>query len=115
MQAFSSVGQVIILLLAVIIILGVGFLVWKRALLDIQQRAMGVQSEVIAAYETRIKQLEDASAADAKERAEMRTEIDKVRGEVRGQRNLALEVIELIAETRVCLVPECANRITPTI
>ena len=50
MQWISSIGQGVILSLSVLVLVGVGFLVWKRALLGVQEHAMDVQSDVIEAY-----------------------------------------------------------------
>ena len=112
----TSLGQGVILALSVVAALGIGFLVWKRALLGVQEHAMDVQSDVIEAYALRIKQLEENGVQDARERAQLRGEIDELRGEIRGQRDLALAIVETIAESRVCLAaPGCENRIVPTI
>lgn len=116
MQTLTIIGQSIITLLAAIVIVAVGYLVWKRALLGAQQKAMQVQSEIIEAYESRIKQLEADRDADREERAELRKEIDELRGEVKGQRDLAKAIVETIADSRVCLLsPDCENRVIPSV
>lgn len=112
----QTASQTVVTILAALAGLAIVWLVWKRALLDAQSRAMQVQAEVIEAYERRIKQLEDDREEDRKEREKLRAEIAELRGEVKGQRDLAHAIIETVAESRVCmLAPDCEQRVTPSI
>jgi len=113
---FSSAGQVVIMLLLVLTVSGIAYLIWKRALLDIQQKAMDVQGEVIEAYALRIKQLEDDRDADASERLAMRQEIDSVLAELQSRSVRSIAALELVGQTHICIAAhECDHRVLPAI
>jgi septal ring factor EnvC (AmiA/AmiB activator) len=89
---------------------------WRWALLSAQSRALAVQDAAINAYEKRIKQLEDAREEDRQERQSLRDEIAELRGEVKGQRDLAKAIVEVVGESRICLsAPDCTERVLPSI
>ncbi len=98
----GAIGGIVVLLL-------LGWLIWKRALLDVQSKAMEVQREALAVYETRIAQLEEAVR-------DLQTENANLRGVIEGKDNAVADLVEAIASANVCLnAPTCERRLTPTI
>lgn len=115
MSLLKTAGEVLAVALALAGAIAFGWLIWRRALLDVQSKAMQVQSDAIAAYEGRIKQLEEAREQDATIMENLRRELAELRGEIKGQRDLAQAIIETIADSRVCLMaPDCPNRVVPS-
>lgn len=86
----------------------IAWLIWKRSLLDVQQKAMQVQSEALEAYETRIGQLEEKVDTLIGENRELR-------GIIEGKNAIVRDIVEAIAEANICLnAPTCGNRVVPT-
>jgi predicted RNase H-like nuclease (RuvC/YqgF family) len=89
-------------------VVALGFLVWKRALLDVQSKAMQVQADALEVYETRISQLEAAVG-------ELKAENQRLQGIIEGKDSAVTDLVEAIASANVCLnAASCANRVVPS-
>lgn len=96
---------------SLLVLFGVGvtlFLMWRFALLKGQSEAMKVQADTIKALNDRIDQLETDRLSD-------RAEIDRLRGVVEGRERAMVDLVEAIAEAKICEnAPGCPNRRQPT-
>lgn len=108
MQIFTSIGGIVTLVLAVMIFAGIVWLLWKRALLDIQSKALDVQQQAIKAYETRVEQLEAGHK-------ESQYEIKRLEGVIQGKDTTLRFLIDSIAKTDRCINAGtgCPNRVIP--
>jgi ATP-dependent Clp protease ATP-binding subunit ClpA len=112
----QAIGEALALAIALATLAAFGWLIWNRALTEVQSKAMEVQADTIAAYETRIKQLEESVEQASRERAEMVRLVGELRARVDGQKELAHAIIEAVAGTHVCLnAPDCPNHVVPSI
>lgn len=110
MDFFVSIGGVFTLGFSVLIFVGIVWLIWKRALLDIQSKAMAIQQQAIEAYETRITQLEDGQKNSS-------LEIKRLEGIIQGK-DIAMRIlIDSVAETDRCMNARngCLNRVVPIV
>lgn len=103
-SAYGAVGTV----LGFIVLIGIGWLVWKRALLDIQQKAMDVQEQALKAYITRVEQLEETVK-------EQGATIAELRGIIEGKDASMRDIVCAIADANICLETACQHRIIPTV
>lgn len=108
MEAVQTASAVVAAIVALIVVLALGWLIWKRALLDVQSKAMEVQSAALEAYESRLTQLEG-------EIKQLRNENAELRGIIEGKDSAVRDIVEAIADANICLhAPNCERRLLPT-
>lgn len=113
---FAHVPDWVDWIVAVILMLVVVYLGWRWGLLRAQSTALQAQNEIIEALERKIKQLQEERVEDQASIKELADKVTELEGEVKGQRDLAKAIVEVVGESRVCLSsPECVNRVIPTI
>lgn len=107
--ALRPVTEIVGMVGAVVFLVALFVLIWKRALLDVQERAIAVQAKTLEEYERRIKELE-------KRTTEQDREIARLGGVIAGKDNMLKQLVDAIAETDRCLnAPNCERRAIPTI
>lgn len=106
-MTLTSAYGIVTALIGACVLLGVGWLIWKRALLDIQQKAMDVQEQALKAYIARVEQLEETVK-------EQGATIAELRGIIEGKDASMRDIVTAIADANICMAA-CPNRVLPTI
>lgn len=110
-------------LMAVVVAAMLVYVVWRWSLLKAQSAVLAEQQRIIEQQQDAIEGLKEAREDDARHRRihetemqSLKDEIAELRGELKGQRDLAKAIVEVIGETKICLVAEgCGNRVLPSV
>ena len=90
------------------------WVVWKRAVFDLQEKTIVTQSETIDAYEQRFAQLEKDIAKLQAGREEDRKQIAHMNGVIEGKELAMIDFVRAVSTSDICvLAPKCKQRVIP--
>lgn len=109
----AAVGTALLFLISLVLF---AWTIWKRALLEVQSKALDEQAKAIEAYADRVKQLEETVKDRDRTIENMQRKLAELETRSYDDRELVKTILEAIAGTNVCLdAAGCINRVVPTV